>query len=525
MSDPAGEAMRGTGTSGISPAQAGTQQTESGRGRGDETSSLPRVLGPIDASCVVIGAIIGVGIFFTPTRVAALSGSASLALMAWMIGGGIALLGALTFAELGTLYPNTGGQYEILRDAYGPLPGFLFVFCNATYVQAGAIAIIALVCAQNIGVAVSIDGLAPGKTVQVVLSCVIVLSLMAANGMGVRWGAGIQNLTVYAKVATLLAVTALAAAMGTHGIQPAAVAAGAENLLSQPGARDKVASGSGFAVVGTLFAAMVPAFFSYGGWQHALWIAGEVRRPQRNLPLAIIGGTLVVIAVYVSANWAFLHLLGYAGVCESKALAADAVATVWPTYGKRAIAAAVAVSAFGVLNAQLLSGPRLLFRMAGDGRFFSPFARISPKFGTPLPAIILLGAIALVLLLAAHLDEAITWFMRAVLSREREAHSPMDALNTLLTGVVFVDGIFFVLTGFALFVLRSVKPQLNFAKSFGYPFVPLLFVLGEIGVVAGSCGDPSVIVGSYVGASWILAAALIYLAFFRKRSTVNTGAV
>ncbi len=441
-------------------------------------AKLKRVLGPLDATCVVIGAIIGVGIFFTPSRVAELAGSGQLALWTWAIGGGIALLGALTFAELGGLYPRSGGQYDMIRDAWGTLPAFLFVFCNATAIQAGAIAIIAIVCAQNLGIAAG--GTLAGPVLTVV-AAVLILGLLTANALGVRWGARIQNLTVVAKVATLLSVTVLAAVLGAGG-GPVDEAGDAVSGVVRAG------------VVGAIFAGLVPALFSFGGWQHALWMAGEVRRPRRNVPRAIVGGVLVVVIVYVLVNWAYLHLLGYDGVVASKAIAADAVAVVWPGVGKRFVALAVAVSAFGVLNAQLLAGPRLVYAMARDGRFFRPFALVSARFGTPVAAIGLIGGLALVLLVAAG---------------ER-------AVVRLLTGVVFIDAIFFVLTAAALLVLRRRRPAARRPVRVPlYPLVPLLFIVGELGVITGAALDPTVRVAAVIGLAWIVAGTVCYLLFFR----------
>lgn len=447
--------------------------------------ALPRVLGPISAMSVVIGAIIGVGIFFQPSRVARTAGSADMALLAWTVGGVIAMCGALTFAALGARYPNAGGQYEILRDAYGPLPAFLFVFCNATAVQTGAIAIIALICAQNLAIAFA-GGELPSRFA-VVAAAALIGGVTLANAWGVRWGAGIQNLTVAAKLATLAAVTLVAAAFAPAAAGPAAVIA---------------AVGGGAAVSSSplvlLFAAIVPSFFAYGGWQHALWIAGEVREPRRNLPLAIIGGVLIVVVAYLLVNWAYLRLLGYDAVTRSGALAADAIARVWPQSGRRVTAAAVAMSAFGVLNAQLLSGPRLVYRMALDGRFFGSFAHVSERRGTPLPAVLLLGGLGLSLLLLA-----------AAFST-----SAFHAIDRLTTGVVFIDGVFFALTGMAIFVLnrRGTMDRMRL----GYPWIPAVFIAGEIGIIFGAYADASTRSAAVIGVGWIFAALLVFVLFFRR---------
>ena len=501
-------------------------QTEAIPGTG-----LVRALGLFDATCVVIGAIIGVGIFFTPQRVARIAGSEPVALAAWLGGGVVALLGAITFAALGRMYPRTAGQYAALRDAFGPPWAFLFVFCNATAIQPGAIAIIAAICAQHLFHAAT--GHDPPHGMLLVLATLLIAALAAANIVGVRFGSAVQNATVVAKVAALLLVALVAA---WYGPQQAA-----RSSATQP------AGAAGW--LATLFAAMVPVIFSYGGWQHALWIGGEIRNPRRNLPLAILVGVAVVVAVYLLANWAYFALLGYQGVVQAQALAAEAVAAVWPQAGQRFVAAAVAVSAFGVLNAQLLSGPRLAHGMARDGRFFAAFGVTSERFHTPAGAILLLAGLGLGLLLIAG----------------------QRAVDRLLTGVVLVDSVFFALTGAALLVLsragrpsdegqarlhegerrsdeatkrrragtearrargarpthcsvgppcptREPRPSAHVPTFPRIPLaVPLLFVLAELGLIAGAFGDPATRSAAWIGAGWIAAGIVLYSARFRRR--------
>lgn len=438
-----------------------------------------RVLGAFDATCIVIGAIIGVGIFFNPSGVAKLTESGGLALAAWGLAGLIALCGGLTFAALGTKYNASGAQYELLRDAYGPMPAFLFVFCNATAIQGGAIGVIALVCANNI--VALLDGGVGGTAVTVPMALVLIALLTAANVVGVKWGSRVQNFTVVAKIAAILCLVALAVfgpVVGGGGTSGGG-AVGAAPATALPGFQG-------------VLAALVPAFFAYGGWQHSLWISGEVREPKRNLPRAIIVGVVIVVLVYLSANWAYLALLGHGGVASSKALAADAVATAFPAWGRRAIAAAVAISALGVLNAQLLSGPRLVYGMARDGRFFSPFAKLHAGFGTPWGAIVLLGGVGAGLLGAVG----------------------EKGIDTLTAGAVFVDGIFFVLTGVALLLLgrRSDGPRLPGAK-----VAAVVFVLGELGVLVGAALAPQMRAAVWGGLIWVAAAGVVYLIWFRKR--------
>lgn len=439
-------------------------------------NELRRVLGPISAACVVIGAIVGVGIFFTPTSVARLAGSGNLAIFAWSLGGLIALVGSLTFAELGGMYLKSGGQYDILRDAYGAPVAFLFVFCNATAIQAGAIAVIAIVFANNLGVLIFGRPLEPLPALSVAVASIVALAM--ANICGVRWGSKIQNLTVATKLAALLLIIGLAVVYSPNSDAPSTTA---PSSIATPW--------SG------VFSALVPVLFSFGGWQQGLWLAGEIRDPEKNVPRAIFGGVLVVIAVYVLASWAYLRLLGFSGVVESETLAADAVGRVWPNFGSKLVAAAVAISAFGVLNAQLLTGPRLIMAMSRDGRFFSLFARVHSKLGTPALAIGLMAVLGLALLLIAG---------------EKGA-------DRILNGVVFIDSTFFLLTGLSLLVLRRKFPTVYRPVRVPlYPIVPLLFVLGEIAVIAGSLLNEKYRSSSFIGMAWIVVAMAFYAVGFRR---------
>lgn len=432
-----------------------------------------RTLSAFDTCCVVVGAIVGIGIFFNPSKVAQLVPTPNLALAAWAIAGVLALAGALAFAELGRRTTGEGAQYQILRDAFGPCPAFLFVFCNATAVQAGAIGIIAFLCARNAAVAVGNDHLSPRA--EMGLSLALVAAVTAANLAGVRWGSRLQNLTVVAKIAALLAIVGIAALA-----KP-----------STPPASDEVASA--LSPVKGVMASLIPAFFAYGGWQHALWISGEVKDPRRNLPLGILAGTIIVVAVYLSANWAYLTLMGHSGVATSTSLAADAVAAVFPEWGRRAVAGAVAISAFGVLNAQLLSGPRLIAGMAADGRFFRVFKR--SESGSTTAAILLLSLSAVILMFAAG----------------------FNGIDKLTSGVVIVDGVFFGLTALALLTpsyLRSsaaAGPSLPFAK-----IAAAIFVLGELTLLTGSYFDAAARSTLPIAAGWIAVATILYFDVFRK---------
>ncbi len=477
---------------------------DGGTGDGD----FRRDLGLFSASCVVIGAIIGIGIFFTPKDVAIAAGSSSAAMYAWMAGGVIAVLGALTFAELGGAYARTGGQFDILRDAYGALVGFVYVFCNATAVQAGAIAVIASISASNLLLALGWNG--DGNGLPMLLATGMIGSLMWTNAIGVRWGALTQNITVVAKVATLLVIIGLAVFTAPlAGMNQRAAAAPAAEAAppSPPTAPPEVAASSGTPSVPMqlmlVFAALVPVLFSFGGWQHALWIGGEVRNPRWNVPASILIGVGVVTVVYLAVNWAYLELLGYQGVTTARAIAADSVATRWPNVGSRLIAAAIAFSGFGVLNAQLLSGPRLLCGMARQGFFFQPFTRLHARYRTPTASIFLLGGLGL--------------FFLWVVGTERT--------DQLTNGVVMVDTTFFIATGMALVVLRRRSRGQDWPIRMPlFPLIPVLFALAETCVLVGAFTLEKYRLSAFIGALWIAGAFLCYWFWFRQRRHPATEA-
>jgi basic amino acid/polyamine antiporter, APA family len=450
---------------------------------GRSAAELPRVLGLWDATCVVIGAIIGVGIFFTPRDVANVTGGAGPSMLAWVVGGVVALLGAFTFAELGRLRPYAGGQYHVLRDAYGQAPAFLFVFCNLTAIQAGAVAIIAIICAQNL--AVALHGADPSTPWVLAVATAMTWALVIVNVIGVRSGARLQDLTVVAKLVTLAALFVLAIA-----IEPGSAAAPTGSAA--PGAHPAHAP----LTFSSLFAGVTLTLFAYGGWQQALWMAGEVVDARRIVPRAILLGVVIVVAAYLAANWAYLDLLGFEGVRNAKALAADAFSVVSRGLGRRIAAGAVAASAFGVLNAQFLTGPRLTWAMAHDGQFFAPFTRLHPRFATPWAAIVLLGVLSSALTIGLGLERT----------------------DLLTTGVVVVDAAFFALTGLALLVLRRRTPIADRGPAW-VAVAAVGFAVLELLAIAGSLLEKDVRVVALTGLGWIGAAGVTWAIWFRTKRT------
>jgi len=451
-------------------------EAAAGNDRHPPDGGFRRTLGSFDATCVVIGAVIGVGIFFTPTQVARLAGSEGLAMLAWGAGGLIAVVGALSFAELGGLYPRAGGQYAALRDAFGAPVGFLHGFCNLTAIQTGSLAVISIVCAHHLGRAVTGAEIEADATL--LIATLLIAGLACANILGVRFGAGVQNLSVVAKIATLLFVVAVAAAA-----EPALPAPPA------PAGELAAAAGAGF------IAALVPTLFAYGGWHQGLWVAGEIRDPERAVPRALILGVGIVVALYLLANAAYFRLLGHDGVAGSDTLAADAISRLLPELGGRVIAAAVALSAFGVLNAQFLAGPRLTWAMANDGRFFGVFGRVWGRTGTPAAAIVLLAGIALAVLHAAETDQ----------------------VEGILFGVVLVDAVFFALTAAAVLALRRRFPDRPRPVRVPlYPAVPLLCLAGQLAIIAGTFLYVENRDAALIGLGWLAAGSAIYFVGFRR---------
>jgi APA family basic amino acid/polyamine antiporter len=417
-----------------------------------------------DGVMVVIGGIVGAGIFLNPAVVARRAGTAGLTLAAWSVGGAIALLGALCFAELGARRPRTGGGYVYLSEAFGPLPAFLYGWTQLLVINTGGIAAVAVTFARY---AVELAG-APQSRVKPVAVAAIVL-LTAVNCMGVRPGSRVQN------AFTLLKLAALAALIGV----------GLGGLAATPAAVAPTAPGA--APLAALSAALLPVLFSYGGWQHANHVAGEMIRPRRDLPRALIAGVAVVVAVYLLANVAYLRVLGPGGLAVSAAPASDTMRAVVGRVGAQAIAAGIAASTFGILNLFILAVPRVYQAMAADGLFFRGLAELHPRFRTPVRALLLQGAWALVLTLSGSYGQ-------------------------LLDYVVFGDWIFFALVAATLFVYRQrgdgAGEEAAGFRLRGYPWIPALFVgISLLVVVSSVASNP---VNAAVGTLLIAAGAPIH---------------
>jgi len=407
-------------------------------------TSYARRLGLFSATMAVIGGIIGGGIFRTPAAVAQRTGSASLALTAWIVGGLIALIGAFCFGELGARKPKAGGSYVYLRDAFGPQAAFLNAWAQLLIMLPGGAAAVAVVFA---GYAVPLLGLPPAATVPLAVGATVFVA--GVNYVGVKPASVMQNVFVILKLAAL-AVLIVVGLTYTIPYRP----------LPSP----TIPVVGGVAVA--LGAALVPVLFTYGGWQNTNLIAEEIIDAERNLPRALVLGVLGVVAVYLLANVTYLRLLGALDLAASTAPAADAMRVALGPKGASLIGAGIAVSAFGFLNLSTLVAPRMFQAMAQDGLFFKRLAELHPRYRTPGPAILVYAG----------------WTILLTLS---------GTFNQLVDYVVFGDWIFFALAVATLFVYRRRDRAGGGAAGFrvpGYPVVPALFVLASLYVVASSIG-------------------------------------
>ncbi len=406
-------------------------------------TTYARRLGLFSGSMAVIGGIIGGGIFRTPAAVAARLESPGLMLAAWVVGGGIALIGAFCFGELGRRRPRAGGGYVYLRETWGALPAFLYGWALLLVIASGAIAAVSVTFADY---TLALTGLPERLTVPLAVGAIVLLT--GINYVGVRSGAVTQNILTVLKLGALAALIAVGLAAGLP--EPAAAAGDAATERS----------GS---VVAAFGSALVPILFTYGGWQQTNFIAEEIIEPERNLPRALVLGVAVVVAVYLLANLAYLRVLGPAGLAASTAPAADAMRSVLGPAGGRLIGAGIAISSFGFLNLVILVTPRVFQAMAADGLFFSRLAVLHPVHRTPGAALVLLAGWAVVLTFSGTFAQLVDY-------------------------VAFGDWIFFGLTVAGLFVYRA-RDGAGEEGAFrvpGYPWTPALFVAAAMLVVASA---------------------------------------
>lgn len=399
-----------------------------------------RTLGLFDATMIAISGIIGSGIFINPAVVARTVETPVMILAVWGAGGLIALLGAFVFAELSTVMPKVGGQYAFFREAFHPLVAFLHGWALLLIVQSGATAAVAVAFAQYVA---RLAGLTEAEVTP--LAVAILLAVAGFHSLGIKPGAVLIDVVTFGKTLALVLLIAGAFVLTRES-----------GLSFVPAVPPGL---GGLPLVSVFFHGLVPVMFAYGGWQSLNYIAEEVRDPVRNLPRAIRIAVFCVIAVYLSANVAYVHVLSAPGLAATQTPAADMAARLVGEWGARVVSLLVVVSTFGFLNLSLLAAPRVYYAMAADGLFFRALARLSPRFQVPTAAILLQGAIAAVLALSSSYDR-------------------------LLGYAVFADWVFFALSGVALLVFRRKLPDAPRPyPTPGYPWVPLLFTLAACGIV------------------------------------------
>lgn len=405
-----------------------------------------RALGLFDALMIVIGGIIGAGIFINPYLVAQRLDSPALVTGAWLAGAAIALIGALAYAELGAMFPSAGGQYVYLRDAYHPVVAFLYGWALLFMIESGAMAAVGMTFAEYAvrlvtGQPQASALIGAGGVRAVAIAAIVFLSII--NYRGVIPGSRLLNLFVVLKVAALAVL--IASGLFYSGALDAA------QQVAAPG------SSSTMTAFG---AALIPIVFAYGGWQNANYVAEEIRDPKRILPIGLLLGTAIVALVYVTINVAYLQALGLGGLAATTTPASDAARLLFGAAGDRFVTAAIAISTFGFLNLCVLAPTRVYYAMAADGAFFPQVARLHPKYQTPSLAIILQS----------------TWAIALTLT---------GTYGQLLDYVVFADWIFFGLTVASVVIFRRTRPDAPRPfRTWGYPVTPALFVLAAIAIVA-----------------------------------------
>ena len=406
-------------------------------------NTLRRSLGLRELILIVVGTVIGSGIFIVPGAVLRQTGYAvGPALAVWLVGGVLSLLGALTYGEMGAMEPEAGGLYVYLRDTFGRLPAFLYGWALFFAISAGSLATLAVAAA---GYLQQIVPLTPA--LQKVVAVAMIAIVCVVNVRGTRHGAQVQNWATGIKVGAIVVMAVVLIGWGT-GMSAA-------DRAVMPQARDAgLWSGMGVAMIGVLWA--------YEGWQYVTFSVGEAVDPQRTFPRGIVLGTTALIVVYLVANIAYLAALGPEAAGQSDAVAADAVRTVVGPGAGKLIAGAIVISMFGAANGLTLTAPRVYFAMARDGLFFRRLAQVHPRFGTPAIAVVVSSIWAALLALSGTFEQ-------------------------LLTYVVFAGWIFYALGAGSLFVYRRRQPQRS--RPFrvpGYPWTPILFVLSAGAIVVNT---------------------------------------
>ncbi len=421
-----------------------------------QSPELRRELGVWDGVLITISAIVGTGIFLTTSDIARVLPHGGMILLVWVVGGALTLAGALSYAELGAMFPRAGGMYHFLKEAYGPLWGFFYGWASFWVIMTGGIAALAVGTGEYLGaflpffstrhilLTVPLGGhpwtLSGGQ----LAGAVFIAALTAINVVGLRQGAFVQNALTVVKVGAIGAFLVFGFLVPAKASPQLGAALPPGNLLAAFG-------------VG-----MIAALWTFDGWYGLTFSAGEMRDPARNLPLGLVGGTAAVTAIYLLLNWVYLRALPAAEMGEHPRIAEAAARALFGDRGAQLLTAAVLVSSLGCLAATILYAARIYLPMAQDGLFFRSLAEVDPRYRTPARCLIWQGVWSVALTLSGKYDQ-------------------------LYTYVIFVATLMHVATGLAVFVLRHKRPDAPRPyRVWGYPAVPALFVLASAVLVANT---------------------------------------
>ncbi|MFY9554248.1 MAG: amino acid permease [Blastocatellia bacterium] len=433
---------------------------------------LARRLGLFDATMIVMGGIIGSGIFMNPHVVAEVVHTPALILGAWAVGGLIALAGAFIYGELAALRPQVGGQYAYIREAFHPAAAFIYGWTLLLVVQSGGMAAVAVTFARYF---LDLTHLA---ITDWMVAAIALAVLTIINCLGVRAGSAVQSLLMVLKI---LAIAALIWAGFSAGPPDSA------------GLIDRREPQSFGWTISSFGAALVPVLFAYGGWQTASFVAGEMREPRRDLPRALLIGVVGVIVLYLAVNFVCVSVLGVDGLAATTTPASEVMRLVLGEKGRTMIAIGIAISTLGFLSQGMLTAPRVYFAMAGDGVFFKGVARLHPRTRVPAAAIALQGLVAIVIAVSGRYEQ-------------------------ILNYVVSIDSIFFGLTAACLFALRKTPRPESASRNYALKvssIVIILFIAAEWLVAASAIyKDPA---NSAIGLAILVAGIPVYF-LWRGRS-------
>ena len=434
---------------------------ESGSAASGARPELVKGLRLYDATTIVMGSMIGSGIFIVSAEIGREVGSPGLLLLAWIIGGLMTVIAAVTYGELAAMMPRAGGQYVYLREAFGPLSGFLYGWTLFLVIQTGTMAAVAVafgkflgvffpwISAGNIVASLGSFGLGGHEVVlavssQQLIAILCLMGLAVLNIFGLRTGAWVQNIFTTLKVAALLGVIAIGLSWG-----------GGHSLSASTSQGFWQGAHWGLATLTVISVALVGPLFSSDAWNNVTFTGAEVINPKRNLPLALFIGTLVICALYLACNFAYLHVLSFSAIqhAPEDRVATAAAQLVLGSKGAVLMAIAIIISTFGCINGLTLAGARVYYAMAKDGLFFRSVARVNPRFHTPAVSLLFQGVWASLLTLSG-------------------------SYNELLEYVIFAVMLFYILTIAGLFWLRRKRPDAPRPyRAFGYPVLPGVYLI------------------------------------------------